>query len=218
MATKFVDSKNFFVETTGASVTLYSTAGIPGSANIETVAKASITDASYFFVETKDKRYCVWFDKTGSTTAPVVSGIDTDNYVKVNVSADTTAGDVATRLAAALDAVSGVSSEVNSDGLVEIVIDDVGTYLAPTNGNSEMVFSGKIKGYSPNEFVKFSNLNNLGKKDIIEVLDVDYNSTTDVLSVVGKVFNKTVVDANIREADRKDFWVESRTFSNWIFG
>ena len=218
MIGKFVDSKNFFVEVSGPSVYLYTTAGIPGSGNVEPVAKANIVVSSYFLIPTNNGDYCVWFDKTGSNTAPVVSGIDTDKYVRVNVSADTTSGDVGTRMVTAIDAITGVSAEANSDGIVEIAVDDAGTYLPISDGNSGLDFTSLIKGYAANELVKFGNLNQLGKKDLLDIFDIDYNSTTDTLVVVGRVKNTTVITKTIRETNRVDFWVESRSFSNWIFG
>ena len=79
------------------------TFGTQQTYSITCVPFASITNASYFTVndntQTVSTRHGFYFDKTGSTPAPVVAGV---TMHKIDISTDTTAANVATRVAAQL--------------------------------------------------------------------------------------------------------------------
>jgi len=70
--------------------------------SITTVASASITDLTYFFISSSTVDYMLWMDKTGSGTEPTDSDTFGKTKVKVDISGATTADDVAILVAAAI--------------------------------------------------------------------------------------------------------------------
>lgn len=63
--------------------------------SITTLATASITDLSYFFISSANTDYMIWYDKTGSGTAPTASDTFGKTKLKVDISGATTAAEVA---------------------------------------------------------------------------------------------------------------------------
>lgn len=120
----------------------YTTAGArtditpTAAAEVRTVtcpAKATLGTAQYFLLDSTDNtvKYYVWFDKSGTDTDPAVPG---RTGVRVNVSTDTTADNVATRLNTAVDALAEFSSTV-STSVVTITNASNGPCAAATNVN-----------------------------------------------------------------------------------
>lgn len=69
-------------------------------------------------------QYRFWFDTTGTT--PDILSVDGRTLVKVDISGDTTASDVATALEASIEAQTGFSSTVSTD-TITVTNDDAGT-------------------------------------------------------------------------------------------
>jgi hypothetical protein len=118
---------------------------------------ASLTAADYFLLysATDETGYYVWYDKTGSDTDPAVTG---KTGIRVNISADTTAIEVATRTVTAIGAanyskdftatnVSGTSATVtitnkNKGSCTNATDFNTGfTFTVSTSGKGETVFS-----------------------------------------------------------------------------
>ncbi len=213
---KFVDEKNWFVSLDGANVSLYTVTGLAASAVITPKPAEDLGDGDYFFLSDPDDTFVIWFDKVGDSSGePEVSGIDTDNYVRVDISGDTTATEVGASLQSALDTLPTFTSTVNSDGDIEVDADDVGECKAPTDYNTGLTFSYILKGYNPNQLVKAA-APDPTMTDVVEVLDAEFTSATDTLYVVVKAKRK--YDIDIRKGYRKEFRLEARTYNNWIFG
>lgn len=100
--------------TAGARTTISPVA----AAEVCTIAvptKATLTGGQFFYISTTDDAisYYVWVDKSGADADPNVANpllLAGKTGVRVDVSADTTAAEVATRLASALDALPGFVS------------------------------------------------------------------------------------------------------------
>ncbi len=127
-------------------------------AEVQTVlcgTKASLTAADYFLLySAKDETaYYVWYDTTGSDTDPAISS---KTGIRVNVSADTTAIEVAARTVTAISAANSAQdfSAANS-GTATVTITNVNkgsctnasdsntgfTFGVTTNGIGETVYS-----------------------------------------------------------------------------
>lgn len=75
--------------------------------------KATFGTAQYIVAEASSGTgYYFWFDKSGTDTDPAVPGL---TGARVNISADTTAAQVATRLQGVMDALADFVATVNSD-------------------------------------------------------------------------------------------------------
>jgi len=149
--TKQIYQANWQDEITGSSASV---------AEIQTVLcllKTSITVATYFnLYSAKDETaYYVWYDKTGSDTDPAVAG---KTGIRVNISADTTAIEVASRTVTAIaGANSAKDFTASNGGTATVTITNVSkgsttnasngtlsptfTFGVTTNGVGETVFS-----------------------------------------------------------------------------
>lgn len=122
-----------------AAVATYSASNTPITvshtaqvATIQTLAKASITASSYFLLNSAEggSAYYVWLNTTGSDVDPAITG---RTGVEVDISADTTADEVASRLDTSLNALSDFSSSVSTD-TVTLTWDEAGVAIDPTDG------------------------------------------------------------------------------------
>ncbi len=116
---------------------------------------ASLTAADYFLLysATDETGYYVWYDKTGSDTDPAVTG---KTGIRVNISADTTAIEVAARTVTAIGAANyskDFTTANSGTATVTITNKNKGsctnaadfntgfTFAVTTNGKGETVFS-----------------------------------------------------------------------------
>lgn len=108
----------------GVTTTRYFFVGRPEITRFTMETKANTTDSSWFEISSANNlvRYAVWFDKTGSSTAPTTSG---KVQIRVNISADTTAAQVAARV------VTAVETATNDFDIVQATAN-----LTFTNANS----------------------------------------------------------------------------------
>lgn len=118
--------------------------------NITTQPKSSINSSSYFtFIATKlNILYVVWYNKTGTDTQPSVSGAS--NYIEVNISAITSADDVATLTSTAINAslLSNISSS-SASNVLTITTDLIGSYSSIAMNNVPFSFSLLQQGTDP---------------------------------------------------------------------
>lgn len=86
--------------------------------------KANTTESGYIDINTGNDtyQYRFWMDTTGSSPAPVDGG---RTLVRVNISGDTTASDVASTLQASIDSQTGLTASVLSD-VITVTNDDPG--------------------------------------------------------------------------------------------
>jgi len=75
--------------------------------DVTCLAKASISNGDYFTISSPTVDYYVWYDTDGTATDPNVSG---KTGIEVTITPDTTAAEVATRTATAINAVGGAGT------------------------------------------------------------------------------------------------------------
>jgi hypothetical protein len=100
--------------TNGSTYNTYTFVGIKEVTPVTFDTKANTTDGGYFLINSaaNERKYFIWFDKTGTTATP--SGLDTVGRipVKVDITAAVTAADVATAVKNAVDALSDFDATV----------------------------------------------------------------------------------------------------------
>lgn len=101
----FVSGTSKFIITNGTSKREYTFVGQTEIATILCDTKANTASGSYILVSSasNERRYFFWFDKTGSDVEPSASDTVGRIGVQVNITTDTTAIEVATRLATAIE-------------------------------------------------------------------------------------------------------------------
>lgn len=129
---------------------------------VTTVAKGNFSDADYFTISSASGTdYYVWYDTTGSAIDPSVSG---RTGIEVSCSDVTTASDIATRTASAVNASSDFSATASAS-VVTITDQSTGpvTHAASGTGTSDFSFSitavGASNWDSPTK-VTFTTFNN----------------------------------------------------------
>jgi hypothetical protein len=131
-----------------------------GKLSVHTVAslpaKASISNGDYFLIyDTNYNRTCVYYDTDGSATEPSIGnsplhrGFKT-NFVKIDISGDTTSDDVATRTTNTLNS-DGYFSSVYSAGFSTPTITFTSVDVGYTDGVVNRVGVGLTSGtFTPN--------------------------------------------------------------------
>jgi hypothetical protein len=94
---------SYITVTDGTTTNRYFFVGIPEATEVTFDTKVNTTDGSWFEISSAENevRYAVWFDRTGSTTTPVISG---KVLIRVNISALATAADIASATKTAIEA------------------------------------------------------------------------------------------------------------------
>ncbi len=104
--TDFVSGSHKFLVANEDGYQEYTFVGVPEQTKFTFDTQANTADGSYFFAysASNERKYAIWFDKTGTTLEP--TGVDLDNviFVRVDISAATTASDVRAAVKTALDA------------------------------------------------------------------------------------------------------------------
>jgi len=214
MRVKFVDDGSYFVELDGPSVVLKSSNPISASATVQVTAPAEIDDGDYFFINTPTRNYYIWMDKSGDGTAnPNPSGFDTDSAVLVNISSSSVASDVATAIQSAINGTDGLSATVNSDGDIEIDVDDSGTCDAPYDYNTGFNFIEQLDGEDSGGIIKSAIPNN--DNSIVDIYDVAYDASIDEMKVLCKVKDTISLGKNV--GTKTIYKVEVQTVNGFIF-
>lgn len=142
-----------------------------GAKEVQTLtfpAFAAITDRDYIVVEdTLGGKWAVYADKTGSSVAPtgaIYTAIPAANKVKADISADTTAAQVAARFELAFDGLTGftakiVTDDTAADGTMTFTQTKVGPVVNPVPKNLDDTGAGSLAGVQTTGGVA-SNLNN----------------------------------------------------------
>jgi len=197
---KFVDSNNYFVASEGPLVNLYTVAASASSATIETIVKEDIDAGDYLIIPTPTTTYYAWMDTSGSATTddPDPTGFDTDAGIRVAISGATTAASVATILAAAIDGVTGLTAAVNSYGDVEVDVDAAGECDPISDFSCGFTLTQVLGGADANGLIKAATPNSDAR--VVEVKDIEYVSSTDILTVLVKIKTKTLTDSSNPES------------------
>lgn len=107
--TSFVSGTSSIVISDGTTTNTYTFVGAKESSKVTCIAKASVPNQSYFLLNNASdtRRYYIWYDKTGTSSAP--SNAETTGKIglKVNITASTTATDVALATSLAINAAAG---------------------------------------------------------------------------------------------------------------
>lgn len=116
---------------------------------------ASATSGQYFLFDVGDGGYFVWFDKDGTTSAPVNSDTLSREGIVVEAASASTNEQAAAALANALSAISGVEIELSGTE-VEVTINEPGDVTDASQGNLDpahilitKVFDGSITTGTP---------------------------------------------------------------------
>jgi len=140
--TKQISHTNWKDEISGASASV---------AEVQTVVcgtKASLTAADYFLLySAKDETaYYVWYDVTGADTDPAPTG---KTGIRVDISADATAIEVATRTSTAISAANSAQDfSAASGGTATVTITNInkGSCTNATDSNTAFTFSVTTNG------------------------------------------------------------------------
>lgn len=103
--------------TDGTTTTQYYFVGSKEETEITTVDFATITDTSYFLINSANnlRKYVIWYDKTGSSTAPSAADTVGRIFYRVDISSATTATDIAEATVIVLNEISDfLASNVTS--------------------------------------------------------------------------------------------------------
>jgi len=194
---KFVDSNNYFVASEGPLVNLYTVAASASSATITCTATADIDNGDYLIVPTPALTYALYMDTDGDEASdPDVTGMTS---VQVDISSATTAANVATALAAALEGVTGIlTAVVNTDGDVEVDVDAAGECNEISDFSCGFTLTQVLGGADANGLIKAATPNSDAR--IVEVRDIEYVSATDILTVLAKIKTKTLTDTSNPES------------------
>jgi hypothetical protein len=114
---------------------------------------AAITTGEYFLFDLEDQGYFVYFDKTGTTDAPVTA--DTINRTAIKVESNGTNTEAAAALANVLATITGISIELSGTE-VEVTISNPGDVTDAAQGNLSSanvlvtkVFDGSVTTGTP---------------------------------------------------------------------
>lgn len=153
--------------------------GTPQETEITTDIQANISDSQYFFINAANDatKYYVWFDVSGSASDPAVAG---RTGVQVDISADTTADDVAESVKLALDAL-GDFNATRVSNVVTVVNDDNGPATVAQNVNvgGSFAVATSVVGVNADTVT----VTNDTKLDVFDIADgsVPTNFTFDIL-------------------------------------
>jgi len=215
MLVKYVDDGNYFVELDGPAVTLRNVSALSSAATVQVTTPGDIDDGDYFVIYTPTQDFYVWMDKSGDGSAdPSPTGFDTDSPILVDISAAADADAVATAIQSAVDGTSGLSASVNSDGDVELDVDDTGACSAPEDYNTGFTFSDQLDGEDSGGLVKEAVPND--DSSVVEVYDATYDSATDTLEALCRV--KKTVSLGKDVGSKTTYSVESQTVSDFVLG
>lgn len=218
---KFVDDGAFYVECDGPGVALYTVNKIASSATVECIAKADLDEGDYLIIPTPTTTYYAWMDITGDGTTddPAPDGYDTDAGIQVDISGVTTAAQVATILAAAIDGVTGLSA-ASDDIYVDIDVDTTGACDSISDYSCGFTLTAVLGGKDENELVKSGVPNS--DTSIVDILDATYSSTTDTLVVLAKTKATTAVNnpstGLVGSGYNYTYSYEAITHSNFVLG
>jgi len=215
MIVKFVDDGSYFVELDGPTVTLKSVSPISASATIQVTDPSSIDDGDYFFINTPEQSFYVWMDKAGDGTAdPNPAGFDTDSAILVDISGAGDASAVATAIQSVINGTEGLSAAINSEGNIEVDIDESGKCNAPSDYNTGFIFIDPLDGGASGGIIKQAVPNN--DTSIVKVYDALYESSTDILVVLCKVKNITSLGKDV--GSKVVYEVESQSVTDFVLG
>jgi len=181
---KLVDSGAFYVVCDGPGISLHTVNKLASRATVKTIARASLHAADYIIIPTPTITYYAWMDTTGSVADPEPDGFETDSAIRVNLASASTAAQVATALAAAIDNVTGLSATVADSIYVEIDVDTTGACDPISDFSCCFTLSAVLAGFDANELVKSGVPND--DMDIVQIEYITYVSSTDVLTVLAK--------------------------------
>ena len=213
---KFVASDAYFVSSEGPVVNLHTVAASASSATVTCTAKADIDNGDYIIIPTPLLTYAFYMDTVGDTTGdPDVTGMTS---VRVAITGATTAASVATILAAALEGVTGLlTGDVNTDGDVEIDVVTAGECDPISDFSCGFTLTQVIGGSNANGLLKSGTPN--ADNRIVEVKDIAYNASTDVLTILAKIKTKVVTDSsNPESAYTTTYSYETITDSDFVLG
>ena len=213
---KFVASDAYFVSSEGPVVNLFTVAASASSATVTCTAKADIDNGDYIIIPTPLLTYAFYMDTVGDAASdPNVTGMTS---VQVNISAAATAASVATSFAAALEGVADLlTGEVNTDGDVEIDVDTAGECDPISDFSCGFTLTEVIGGADANGLLKSGTPN--ADKRIVEVKDIAYNASTDVLTILAKIKTKVLTDATNPESSyTTTYSYVTITDSDWVLG
>jgi len=216
---KFVDDGDYFITAEGNGIRLYTVNAMASSGTITVTAKSEFDTGDYLIVPTPDSTYYVWFDKTGDGTTddPAPSGFDTDAGVVVDVSGGvSTAADVATALANALDELEDVDASVDIEGDVNIKAGIAGSCNAISDPTCGFTLSNILGGIDAGGVVK-TGTTSLGNR-VEEIRDLDYVSDTDTLTTLAKVKTKVLSTDPRRPGYVKTSAWQVIEDTNWVLG
>ena len=133
---QLVSGTSEFTITDGTTTNTYTFVGTPEITDFTFDTFANTTDGGYFLINSasNSRNYFVYMDKTGSTAIP--NGVDTTGRLSIqaDISGATTANDVATIVATALNN--------NSDFSVPAPVGDTITVTTLNNGNTDDAVDG----------------------------------------------------------------------------
>jgi hypothetical protein len=100
----FTSSTSQFKITDGTTINTYTFVGQAEVTDVTCLTKASTTDGSFFLLNSagNERKYFIWFDKTGSTATPTSAQTVGRIGIKVDISSAVTAAQVATALQVAI--------------------------------------------------------------------------------------------------------------------
>jgi len=215
---KFVDDGDFFMTSEGPNVRLFTVNPIPATGSITVKSKSEFDSGDYLILPTPEIKYYVWFDKNGDgvTDDPSPVGFETDAAVVVDVSSITTAEQIASALATALDDLENINAVVNTENDVQFILTTAGECDPISDPTCGFALTNVLGGINAGGVVKtgFPSMSNR----IEEVRDLDYDSSTDTLIVLAKV--KTKTNINIKDNPGYIKTSEWRVIKDtpWVFG
>lgn len=207
---KFVDNGNYFMELEGPNVSLYSITTLSASATITVTPLINIDDGDYFIIVTPITSYYAWLDKIGDSSGNPMPANLTE--IHIDISTDVTTEDIADSINTTLNAITGLTTSINSSGEIELDIDDSGECVAPYDYNTGFIFSNQLNGENKNGLIKTSIPNN--DVHVVKIYDAEYNSTLDVLTVLCKIRHKISLGKIGYEIS---YTTESKVINNWLF-
>ena len=151
----FVSDATKFVISNGTITHTYTFRGRKEITQFTFDTQANTTDGSYFILYSAndERKYVVWFDKTGTTPAP--TGPDTDGgiFIEVDISAAVTANDVASAVKTAMDAAdngdftySGVTSPLSITTVSNGNVANAAAGAVPPGGVFAIAFTQQGQG------------------------------------------------------------------------
>lgn len=203
MHIKFVDNNSFYISLNGPTISIYTSFGLSAFSIIDTT-NVELVHGSYFFISSPNKNYCVWFDMIGDDPPDVDINIDT-------IRVDMSSGTVSENLISTFSTISEFDI-IDNDSLLELQCTLIGNCKAPHDYNTGFNFLYQLNGYDSNELVKTDQFG----REIIEILDADYSSSTDLLELIVRRFKRTELGKDVGYLTEFDFVYKS--IKDWFFG